>query len=88
MLEKKLYRSTSNKLLAGVCGGIAEYFNIDATLLRLFWMLIVIFTGIFPGVIAYILAIVIMPLPPHAPAHATKAEHHDTTESQHHPDAE
>lgn len=86
MLEKKLYRSTTNKLLAGVCGGIAEYFNIDATLLRLFWMLIVIFTGIFPGVIAYILAIVIMPLPPHA--HAAKAETHEKTEHQHHPDAE
>jgi phage shock protein C len=87
MLEKKLYRSTSNRLLAGVCGGIAEYFNIDATLLRLFWMLIVIFTGIFPGVIAYILAIVIMPLPPGERAHHAEA-HEKTDGSQHHPDVE
>jgi phage shock protein C len=82
-MHKKLYRSEKNRVLAGVCGGIAEYFDIDATILRLFWMLIVIFTGIFPGVIAYIFAIIIMPLPPHAHAahtHATEkpegAQHH------------
>lgn len=85
-MQKKLYRSTTDRFLAGVCGGIAEYFTIDATLLRLFWMLVVIFTGIFPGVIAYILAIFIMPLPPSE--RAAKAEAHEKAEGQHHPDAE
>lgn len=87
MQPKKLYRSEKNKVLAGVCGGLAEYFNIDVTVLRLLWMLVVIFTGIFPGVIAYILAIFIMPLPPGAVARAAAAEE-KTEGPQHHPDAE
>ena len=37
-MEKKLYKSETNKMLAGVCGGIAEYFNIDPTLVRLGWV--------------------------------------------------
>lgn len=75
MDQKKLYRSEKNKIVAGICGGLGEYFNIDATLLRLFWLLVVIFTGIFPGVIAYILAIFVIPLPPAAhPRHETKHE--------------
>ena len=39
MNEKKLYKSSTDKKLAGVCGGIAEYFNIDSTLVRLGWVL-------------------------------------------------
>lgn len=87
MAQKKLYRSEKNKIFAGVCGGIAEYFDIDVTLLRLFWMLVVIFTGVFPGVIAYILAIFIMPLPPGA-AHTHHAAHEKPEGPQHHPDVE
>ncbi len=60
--HKKLYRSTTDKKLAGICGGIAEYFDIDSTLLRLIWVLVVIFSGIFPGVLVYILAIFIVPV--------------------------
>jgi len=48
-------------MLAGVCGGLAEYFNIDSSLLRLIWVLVVIFTGFFPGVLAYIIAALIVP---------------------------
>lgn len=87
MEQKKLYRSEKNKIFAGVCGGIAEYFDIDATILRLFWMLVVIFTGIFPGVIAYILAIFIMPLPPGA-VHAHHTVHEQPEGPQHRPDVE
>jgi phage shock protein C len=83
---KKLYRSEKNKIFAGVCGGLAEYFNIDVTILRLFWMLIVIFTGIFPGVIAYILAIFIMP--PHPGSHEAHEAHATHAGAQHNPDAE
>jgi phage shock protein C len=57
-MEKRLYRS-DNRLLLGVCGGIAEYFNIDATLVRLLWVLLS-FLG-FSGVIIYIIAAFIMP---------------------------
>jgi phage shock protein PspC (stress-responsive transcriptional regulator) len=51
---KKLYRSTRNKWLGGVCGGIAEYFNADPVLVRILWVVVTIFSvGI--GVIAYLL---------------------------------
>ncbi len=58
---KKLYQSSENKVFAGICGGLGEYFDVDATVLRLFWLLIVIFSGVFPGVIAYLLAILLVP---------------------------
>lgn len=58
---KKLYLSQTDKKIAGVCGGIAEYLAIDSTLVRLGWVAMTILTGIVPGVIGYIIAIVIMP---------------------------
>lgn len=59
--QKRLYRSKTNKVFAGICGGLSDYMNVDVVVLRLVWMLIVIFTGFFPGVFAYILAIYIIP---------------------------
>ena len=59
MGNKRLYRSTSNCMLAGVCGGIAEYFNIDPTLVRLGWVLFSALGG--SGVLAYIVAALIIP---------------------------
>ena len=59
-MEKKLTKSTTNKMLCGVCGGIAEYFNIDPTLVRLIWALISI-GACGTGVIAYIFAAIIIP---------------------------
>lgn len=58
---KKVYKSQKNKVIAGVIGGIGEYFDIDPVLLRLLFLLIVIATGIVPGIIAYIIAILVMP---------------------------
>jgi phage shock protein C len=58
---KRLYRSETNKVFAGICGGLGEYFDADPTIIRLFWLLIVIFTGFFPGVVAYILALFLIP---------------------------
>lgn len=55
---KKLYRSRSNRIICGVCGGVAEYFNIDPTLVRLGFVLLG-FTG--SGIIAYIVAAIIVP---------------------------
>jgi phage shock protein PspC (stress-responsive transcriptional regulator) len=58
---KRLYRSNKDRVIAGVCGGIAEYYNKDPTLIRLLWAVITIFTGFFPGVFAYLIAWVIVP---------------------------
>jgi len=59
-VEKKLTRST-NKVLAGVCGGIAEYFEIDPTLVRICYAALSIFTAAFPGVLLYIVMLILMP---------------------------
>ena len=60
MEQKKLTRS-ANKILAGVCGGIAEYFDIDPTLIRVCYAALSIFTTGFPGVLLYIIMMLIMP---------------------------
>ena len=59
MNGKKLYRSDDNKMLAGVCGGIAEYFGVDPTLIRLAWVVFSLLGG--SGLLAYILAAIIIP---------------------------
>lgn len=59
--QKRLYRSKTNRVFAGICGGLGEYMNVDPVVLRLIWVLVVIFTGIFPGVIAYLITIFIVP---------------------------
>lgn len=56
---KKLYRVEEGKMIAGVCGGIAEYFAIDPTVVRLLWVFFCLLAG--GGIIAYIIAAVIMP---------------------------
>lgn len=60
-MEKRLYRSMENKMLAGVCGGIAEYFNIDPTIIRLLCVLLGC-TG--SGVLAYIVCAFVIPEKP------------------------
>lgn len=56
---KKLYKSSSNRMVDGVCGGIAEYLGIDPTLVRLAWVLFSALGG--SGFVAYIVAALIMP---------------------------
>ncbi|MDD4358319.1 MAG: PspC domain-containing protein [Candidatus Pacebacteria bacterium] len=58
---KKLYKSKNNKIFSGVIGGIGEYFNVDPTILRLIWILILFGTGFFPGLAIYIIAAMIVP---------------------------
>lgn len=58
---KNLYKSKTNKIFSGVVGGLGEYFNIDPTFLRLIWLLVVVFTGFFPGILTYIIACLIIP---------------------------
>lgn len=58
--EKRLTRS-ANKVLAGVCGGIAEYFEIDPTLVRVAYAALSIFSAGFPGILLYIIMLILMP---------------------------
>lgn len=61
---KKLYRSRSDARLAGVLGGLGEYFDLDPTLIRLAYVIFTLTTGFFPGIIGYLLAILIIPKEP------------------------
>lgn len=63
---KHLYRSDTNKVLAGVLGGLGEYFGVDPVVLRLAFVFLLLATAIVPGVIAYIAAIFIVPVKPKA----------------------
>lgn len=63
-MEKKLYRSNDNKIIAGVCGGIAEFFSLDPTLVRLGLVVFCALGG--SGILAYIIAAIIMPKAPDA----------------------
>jgi phage shock protein C len=60
--SKKLYLSNTDRKIAGVCGGIAEYFGMDATLIRLLWILFGIFGG--SGILAYLIAWIMIPKSP------------------------
>jgi phage shock protein PspC (stress-responsive transcriptional regulator) len=58
MNQKKLYKSTQDRKLCGVCGGIAEYFDVDSTVIRLAWVVFTLLGG--SGLLAYIIAAIIM----------------------------
>lgn len=57
-MEKKLYKSSTDKKLCGVCGGLAKYFGIDATIIRLAFVLLSLFVG--GGLLAYIICALVM----------------------------
>jgi phage shock protein C len=59
MEQKKLYRSKTNRMLAGVCGGLAEYFNMDPTVVRLLAVVFTIVTGV--GILVYIVMWIVVP---------------------------
>lgn len=77
MAKKKLTRST-NKILAGVCGGIADYFEVDPTLVRVIYAVLAVFSTCFPGLILYIILLLIMP----------PADSNNTNDKDNIPDAE
>lgn len=58
-MKKRLYKSNTDKQICGVCGGIAEYFDVDPTLIRLVWVLLVLSAG--SGVLAYIACAIVFP---------------------------
>ena len=69
MPQKRLHRSRSEKMIAGVCGGIAEYMDMDPTIVRVLWVLVAFLAG--TGILLYLILWVVMPLdvpvPPAAP---------------------
>ena len=61
-MKKRLYRSSNDKKIFGVCGGIAEYFGVDSTIVRLIWAVLILCFG--TGALAYIIAALVIPNPP------------------------
>ena len=61
---KRLYRSTRDRVIAGVCGGLGEYFQVDSTLIRLLWVVLTVASMGVGGILAYILAWIIIPEKP------------------------
>ncbi len=64
MEVKRLYRSRKERMIAGVCGGLAEYLNTDPSLIRVIFALLTLFTGGFGGVLVYIVLALIIPEAP------------------------
>lgn len=60
MAEKKLYRSSENKKICGVCAGLAEYFDLDVTIMRLIFLLLLFVMG--GGLLAYLICALVMPV--------------------------
>lgn len=58
-MKKRLYKSSTDKKVCGACGGIANYFDVDPTVIRLIWVIFTLAGG--SGLIAYIIAAIIMP---------------------------
>ena len=61
---KRLYKSTTDKKLEGVCAGIADYYDIDPTLVRAIFLIGTVLTGVLPGAVIYVALAVIMPQKP------------------------
>ncbi len=57
----RLHRSSENKMIAGVCGGLGEYLNVDPTVIRLIWAILSVISVGFPGIVIYIIAALIFP---------------------------
>ena len=71
-MNKKLYRSMTDKKLCGVCGGLGEYFDVDPTLIRLLWVIFTFMGG--AGLLAYIICAIIVPQQNQIPTPSTEAQ--------------
>ncbi len=80
-MKKRLYKSKDDKIFAGVLGGIGEYFDIDPTILRLLYILIAVMTALFPAIIGYIIAALVVPNRP-------EVHHMQHTEAKPEPESE
>lgn len=72
---KRLTKSSEHKVIEGLLGGIGEYFDTDPVLIRLLFVFATLLTGVVPGVIAYIIGVLIVPAPvtPSVPVHDSEA---------------
>lgn len=66
-MKKKLYKSRNEKMISGVCAGIANYFDLDPTIIRLIWVLVVLVGG--TGILAYIICAIVIPEEPENEGH-------------------
>ena len=73
-MAKKLTRSTHNKMLAGVCSGMAEYFDLDVSLVRLIFVAMDLVTGLVPMFLFYIIAWIVIPAETQAPPASPEAK--------------
>lgn len=62
--RKRLMRPRGNRKIAGVCAGLAEYFDLDVTLVRVLWLVITVFSALVFGILAYVVAWIVMPEEP------------------------
>lgn len=62
--QRRFQRSSTNVKIAGVCAGLAEYLDFDATVVRVLWVVLTIFSAGFPGILVYIILWVLMPVAP------------------------
>lgn len=62
IMKRKLYKSEDNRLICGVCGGLGEFFGVDATIVRLIWVLLTLLGG--SGVLLYLIAAILIPREP------------------------
>lgn len=60
-MKKRLYKDKSTGIIAGVCSGIAQYFDMDASIVRILYVVLSVISAAFPGIIVYILLMIIMP---------------------------
>lgn len=60
-MERKLYKSSENKIISGVLAGLGEYFDIDPTLVRIGYVFLCVFSAVFPGLLLYIIMAFIVP---------------------------
>ncbi len=60
--QQRLHRSVENKQISGVCGGLAETYGWDAGLVRVLWAAVTLFTGVFPGLVLYVVMAAVLPV--------------------------
>jgi phage shock protein C len=85
---KKLYRSKTNKVFAGILGGVGEYLELDPVVVRIIFLILTCFTAFFPGILFYIVAFFIVPVKPDAVHKHTVPQPEPQTESEINKDSE
>ncbi|MGH3119106.1 MAG: PspC domain-containing protein [Gaiellales bacterium] len=66
--RKRLYRSRDEKMIAGVLSGLGDYWNVDASIMRVGYAALTLLTGVVPGMVLYVLMVIIIPVEPEARA--------------------